>query len=87
MAIARAMINEKEVIIFDEATSNLDQITEKKIYENLKATNKTQIIITHRLSSIRDVDQIYVLNKGKVIERGTHESLMKKQGWYYDSVR
>lgn len=81
------MINEKEVIIFDEATSNLDQITEKKIYENLKATNKTQIIITHRLSSIRDVDQIYVLNKGKVIERGTHESLMKKQGWYYDSVR
>ena len=87
LAIARAMINEKEVIIFDEATSNLDQITEKKIYENLKATNKTQIIITHRLSSIRDVDQIYVLNKGKVIERGTHESLMKKQGWYYDSVR
>ncbi|WP_407385472.1 hypothetical protein [Holdemanella porci] len=65
----------------------MDQITEKKIYENLKATNKTQIIITHRLSSIRDVDQIYVLNKGKVIERGTHESLMKKQGWYYDSVR
>lgn len=87
LAIARAMINEKEVIIFDEATSNLDQITEKKIYENLKATNKMQIIITHRLSSIRDVDQIYVLNKGKVIERGTHESLMKKQGWYYDSVR
>lgn len=87
LAIARALINETEVIIFDEATSNLDQITEKKIYENLKRTNKTQIIITHRLASIKDVNQIYVLNKGKIIENGTHELLMKKQGWYYDSIR
>lgn len=87
LAIARALISETEVIIFDEATSNLDQITEKKIYDNLKATNKTQIIITHRLASIRNADRIYVLNRGKLIESGTHESLMKKQGWYYESMQ
>ena len=70
----------------DEATSNLDQITEKKIYDNLKAINKTQIIITHRLASIRNVDWIYVLNNGKVIESGTHTALLENKGWYYSSV-
>lgn len=86
LAIARALIGQTEVIILDEATSNLDQITEKKIYDNLKAINKTQIIITHRLASIRNVDFIYVLNNGKVIESGTHTSLLENKGWYYSSV-
>lgn len=86
LAIARALIGETEVIILDEATSNLDQITEKKIYDNLKAINKTQIIITHRLASIRNADWIYVLNGGKVIENGTHSVLLKNKGWYYNSI-
>lgn len=86
LAIARSLISETEVIIFDEATSNLDQITEKKIYDNLKATKKTQIIITHRLTSIRSADCIYVLNRGKLIESGTHESLIENKSWYYKSL-
>lgn len=81
------LIRYTEVVIFDEATSNLDQLTEKKIYDNLRSTNKTQIIITHRLSSIRDTDYIYVLNRGSIIEQGTHLDLMKKKGWYFESIQ
>lgn len=86
LAIARALIGETEVIILDEATSNLDQITEKKIYDNLEAINKTQIIITHRLASIHNADWIYVLNRGKIIESGTHNTLLENRGWYYKSI-
>jgi ABC-type bacteriocin/lantibiotic exporters, contain an N-terminal double-glycine peptidase domain len=86
LAIARALIKNTDVIIFDEATSNLDIITEKKIYDNLKKNKKTQILITHRLSSVVDSDRIYVLEKGKVIESGTHESLINHKGWYYRSM-
>lgn len=86
LAIARALISHTEVIIFDEATSNLDPITEKKIYDNLKRSKKTQIIITHRLASVRDSDKIYVLNKGKIIECGTHKELLDQKGWYYESI-
>ncbi|MDE6053068.1 MAG: peptidase domain-containing ABC transporter [Lachnospiraceae bacterium] len=86
LAIARALIGNTEVLILDEATSNLDQMTEKKIYDNLKAINKTQIIVSHRLASIHNVDRIYVLNKGKIIESGTHSDLLKNKGWYYNSI-
>ncbi len=86
LAIARAIINNTKVLILDEATSNLDQMTEKKIYDNLKAINKTQIIVTHRLASIHNVDWIYVLNKGKLIESGTHSNLLRNKGWYYNSI-
>lgn len=86
LAIARALIMNTEVVIFDEATSNLDSITEKKICDNLKKSNKTQITVTHRLASIQNVDTIYVLNRGKLIEKGTHEELMKNKGWYYESI-
>jgi len=86
IAIARALLNNTEVIIFDEATSNLDPITEKNIYNNLKKSNKTQIIITHRLASVQDSDQIYVMDRGEVIESGTHESLINDKGWYFRST-
>lgn len=86
LAIARALIGNTEVLILDEATSNLDQMTEKKIYDNLKAINKTQIIVTHRLASIHNADWIYVLNKGKLIENGTHSALLENKGWYYNSI-
>lgn len=85
IAIARALIADTEVVIFDEATSNLDPITEGKIYENLKKCGKTQIVITHRLPSIQNADMIYVLNKGKIIEYGTHFELLGLRGWYHDS--
>lgn len=86
IAIARALIESQEVLIFDEATSNLDPITEKKIYENFKSLNITQVVITHRLNSIQDSDRIYVIEKGEIAESGTHEQLMNMKGIYYNSI-
>lgn len=62
-------------------------LTEQKIYNNLKRSGKTQIIITHRLSSVYEADKIFVLNRGKIIESGTHEELITKKGWYYKSIQ
>lgn len=86
IAIARALASSPEILIFDEATSNLDPITEKKIYTNLKKLKITQIIVTHRLSAIQDADRIYVIENGKIIEEGTHKELIKKEGMYYQSI-
>lgn len=83
IAIARALALKPEVIIFDESTSNLDPITEKKICNNLKRLHITQIIITHRLSAVEDADRIYVIDKGKVKESGTYEELMKAKEGYF----
>ena len=72
-------------MILDEATSNLDFISEAKIFNTLfkKGRNITMLIIAHRLSTIRDCDIIYVMDKGKVVEVGDHESLLRKNGYYY----
>lgn len=83
IAIARALIKKPEIVIFDEASSNLDPIIEKSIYENIQNKDLTQIIITHRMSTIKDADYIYVMEKGKVVEEGTHESLLRKHSLYY----
>lgn len=76
-----------EVLILDEATSNLDPITERKICDNLKKLHITQIIITHRLSQVEDADMIYVLNHGEIVEKGSHEQLMNIKGLYSKLVR
>lgn len=76
IAIARAIAAKPEIIIFDEATSNLDTQTEKDIYDNLKKSEMTQIIITHRLQVVRDADFIVTLESGKMLGSGTHEELM-----------
>ena len=86
IAIARALALKPEVIIFDEATSNLDPLTERRIYNNLKQLHITQIVVTHRLNAIQDADTIYVVEKGKIIESGTHVELLQLKGAYYDSV-
>lgn len=86
LAIARALLKRPQVIIFDEATSNLDPSTERKIFENLSNMNMTKIIVTHRLSSIRMADQIVVLDKGKIIEKGNHCTLVENKGWYYNNL-
>lgn len=85
IAIARAMLKKPDILILDEATSNLDAVTEKAIHETIDSYSGgiTTIIIAHRLSTIRRCDKIFVMEKGKIIECGTHEGLMEKENGYY----
>ncbi|MCZ6186669.1 ATP-binding cassette domain-containing protein, partial [Campylobacter ureolyticus] len=84
IAIARALINNPKILIFDEATSALDYESESIITQNLSQIkqNKTFIIIAHRLSTVRNCDEIIVMDKGEIKERGTHEELIKLNGYY-----
>ncbi|MDC9725377.1 MAG: ABC transporter ATP-binding protein/permease [Gammaproteobacteria bacterium] len=84
VAIARTLLKNPHILIFDEATSALDSHSEKAINKELQAIsqNKTTLVIAHRLSTIIDADTILVLNHGKIIERGTHNQLLSKNGHY-----
>ncbi len=84
IAIARALIKDAPLLIMDEATSSLDNITENKIHETINSlmNNKTKLIIAHRLSTIEDADIIYVLDKGKIESQGKHEELISKSSIY-----
>ena len=86
ISIARALIKKPEILILDDALSAVDTITETQILKNLQKTrkNKTSIIIAHRISQVVDADEIIVLDKGKIMERGTHLELLEKGGLYYD---
>ncbi|HXK28550.1 MAG TPA: peptidase domain-containing ABC transporter, partial [Candidatus Binatia bacterium] len=85
IAIARALYRQPPVLIFDEATSNLDTESEGAIQQNMKQffEGRTCFVIAHRLSTIRDADLIVVLEKGRMVEQGAHDELMKRQGLYY----
>lgn len=86
LALARIIISNPEIIIFDEATSNIDVESEEKIWKSIYeiANNKTILIISHRLANVRNADLIYVLDKGNVIECGSHDELMKNKSKYYE---
>ena len=86
VAIARAILKNPSIFLFDEATSALDSHTEKQIQQSLNAISeeRTTLIIAHRLSTIVSCDEILVLVKGEIIERGTHKTLLSKKGVYFD---
>lgn len=88
LLIARALYREPDFLFLDEATNSLDVINEKKIVEALNAAfkNRTVIVVAHRLSTIRNADQIIVLHQGKIAEIGNHENLMARKGEYYKLV-
>lgn len=86
ISIARAIAKEAPVLILDDSTSALDMETEYAIQQELEQMQKTsKIIITHRISAVRHADEILILQDGVVVERGTHDSLMKLRGHYYDT--
>jgi subfamily B ATP-binding cassette protein MsbA len=86
LAVARAMIRQPEVLIFDEATNNLDSISEAAVQKAIDeiASDHTVIIIAHRLSTVVNADKLIVLGDGRVLEEGTHQELMEKKGAYWE---
>ncbi|MBE7175293.1 MAG: peptidase domain-containing ABC transporter [Mucilaginibacter polytrichastri] len=87
LAIARAIYRDPEILILDEATSSLDSTSEKNIHstiDNLRKAGKTILIIAHRLSTVMNADKIAVLNKGELVEEGTHDALIQTKGAYYN---
>jgi ATP-binding cassette subfamily C protein CydCD len=84
LAIARALLKNAPILIFDEPTANLDPQTEKQVLETLFETmrNKTSMLITHRLVGLENMDEILVMDQGRIVERGTHHELLKRAGLY-----
>jgi len=84
IAIARALIKEPKILILDDSLSAVDTNTEETILSNLRKymKNRTTIIVSHRISTIKNADEIIVLDNGEIVERGTHEELIKLKGLY-----
>jgi len=86
LTIARAILTDPKVLILDEATANIDTVTEVLIQQALERLlfERTAIVIAHRLSTVRKADWIYVIDQGRIREQGTHADLLEFKGMYYD---
>jgi ATP-binding cassette subfamily B protein len=89
LSFARTVLHRPEILILDEATANIDAETEVLIQESLEKMRSigTMLVVAHRLSTIQHADQIIVLQKGEIIERGTHQELLAKHGYYWKLYR
>ena len=86
LSLARALAHKPVILLLDEATSHLDAITERRVDQNLSRLSCTRIVIAHRLSTIVNADLIVVLDGGKIVERGTHNTLLLQNGLYAELV-
>ena len=86
IALARTLLKDPDILILDDTTSSLDMETEFKIQQALEKLNRkrTTLMITHRISSIMNADQIFVMDRGRIVERGTHQELINRKGLYYE---
>jgi ABC-type bacteriocin/lantibiotic exporter with double-glycine peptidase domain len=80
--IATALAKDPTILVLDEATSALDPTTEEQVMKHINNMGITQVMVAHRLSTIRDCDQIYVMENGQIQQHGTHNELMQQQGLY-----
>lgn len=87
LALARALVREPVLLLLDEATSSLDVLTEQIIEQNIRRLSCAQIIIAHRLSTIRNADLILVMHQGEIVERGSHQELLKQGGYYTQLIQ
>ena len=85
--IARALIGKPKILLFDEATSAIDNIAQKQIVKNLEKIKITKIVIAHRLSTIINADYIYVLDKGRIVQEGKYNKLAKEKGTFQELIK
>lgn len=87
ISIARALSKKTPILVLDDSTSALDMETEHMIQKSLSQIDATKIIIAHRISAVRNADEIIILEDGRITERGTHETLLKEKGYYYQTYQ